>query len=436
VTVSKESGYDVVVVGAGCAGPAAARKAGELGLRTLLLEKAGVPGEKNVSGTCLNAAALCDAELHYLLEGPVEREIRSMRTYHVTAERTTIFHEIPAQGILLLSIRRDHFDAWHAAQAARAGAELRLATSVVDILEEDGAVCGVVTDRGERIRARVVIDAGGVNSIVGRKAGLIPRRRGTCMILYVTVAVRLGEQKVQARFGDTIEYYLAPGCQHKTWPWIFPKREVVTMGTGGYMTPELIREGIPSVNTYMQSFMDLPVVRERIEDGTIVAWGLHLEHDEPLPQRVRDGLILAGEAGGFVAPFLGEGMPEAFFTGIYAAQAASRGIAAGDVSRPTLEAAYDELLAENLFMQSFMYVAAQNKRSILARSDREVSEMLQNVILGGGFITNVVHADWLAGAEQGDIEKVRAAKDFLEFIQPYRQVSSEFDEIYRARKRR
>jgi NADPH-dependent 2,4-dienoyl-CoA reductase/sulfur reductase-like enzyme len=32
--------YDVVVVGAGCAGPAAARTAASLGLRTILIEKA------------------------------------------------------------------------------------------------------------------------------------------------------------------------------------------------------------------------------------------------------------------------------------------------------------------------------------------------------------------------------------------------------------
>jgi flavin-dependent dehydrogenase len=57
--------YDVIVVGAGCAGPAAAKKAAELGLKTLLLEKAAVPGQKNVSGTCLNTAALVDPDLHY-----------------------------------------------------------------------------------------------------------------------------------------------------------------------------------------------------------------------------------------------------------------------------------------------------------------------------------------------------------------------------------
>lgn len=428
--------YDVIVVGAGCAGPAAARKAAQLGLKTLLLEKARVPGEKNVSGTCLNTAALSDADLHYLLDGPVEREIRSMRTYHVTPERTTVFHEIPASGILLLSIRRDHFDAWHVEQARRAGAEVRLATSVMDIVHEGEAIRGVVTDSGERLLSKIVIDAAGVNSIVGRRAGLIGRRTGTDMILYVTVAVRLGKKKIDQRFGDTIEYYLAPGCQHKAWPWIFPKRDVVTLGAGGYMTPDLVREGFPSVNAYMQNFLDLPVVRDRLEGGRIASWGLHCEFDEPLAQRAKDGLILAGEAGGFVAPFLGEGMPEAFFTGIYAAEAAARAIEANDLSRARLEAGFDELLDANIFMKSFMHVAARNKASILSKSDEEIARMMQSIVMGGGFITNAVHTGWLAAADEGDIDKVREARDLLDLLQPYRSIGSDFEEIYAARKKR
>jgi len=428
--------YDVVVVGAGCAGPAAARTAAALGLRTLLVEKARVPGEKNVSGTCLNTAALVDPDLHYLLDGPVEREIRSMRTYQVTKGRTTVIHEIPDRGILLLSIRRDRFDAWHAEQARKAGAEVRLGCSVVDIVEESGAVRGVVTDTGDLLRAKVVIDAGGVNSLVGRKAGLIGRRAGTDMILYVTAAIHLGRRRIDRRFGDTIEYYLAPGCQHKVWPWVFPKRDVITLGTGGYMTGDLVNERFPSVNTYLQNFMDLPVLRPRLAGGKIVSWGLHLEYDEETPRRTRDGLILAGEAGGFVMPFLGEGMPEAFFTGIYAARAAARAIAAGDLSGASLQAAYDELLDANLFMKMFRHVAARNKASILSRSDEEIAGMMQSMVMGGGFITSAVHTGWLAGAEEGDIEKVREARDFVELLQPYRTIGSDFDEIYGARKRR
>jgi electron transfer flavoprotein-quinone oxidoreductase len=426
--------YDVIVVGAGCAGPAAAKKAAELGLRTLLLEKARVPGEKNVSGTCLQAAALIDKDLHYLLAGPVEREIRSMRTFHITSERTNVFHDIPAKGILLLSIRRDHFDSWHAEQARKAGAEVRLGTSVVDIVREDGFVRGVVTDSGERLRAQVVIDGAGVNSIVGRKAGLIPKRTGTDMILYATVAVHLGRKRIDQRFGDAIEYYLGPGMQYKAWPWIFPKRDVVTLGTGGYMDGNLIRNGYASVNAYMQNFLNQPIVAKKLEGGKIAAWGLHLEFDGTLERTAGPGVILAGEAGGFVAPFLGQGMPEAFFTGIYAAEAAAKGIAGGDVSADALGNTFRERFEGNTFIQSFHYVAEMNKRSILTKSDEEISTMMQNVAMGGGFITNVLHTKWIRGAQEDNIEPVKEAYDFMSLLGPYRQIAEEFEKIYGERR--
>jgi electron transfer flavoprotein-quinone oxidoreductase len=434
--MGSEEHYDVIVVGAGCAGPAAAKRSADLGLKTLLIEKAGKPGEKNVSGTCLNAAALVDPDLHYLLEGPVEREIREMRTYHINEERTTVFHEMPAKGLLLLSIRRDDFDAWHTQQAEKAGASVKLMTSVTDIIDDGESVKGVKTDEGDSFYGKVVIDSGGVNSIVGRRAGLIKKRKGTSMILYVTVNVHLGKETIDKRFGDCIEYYLSPGIQHKTWPWIFPKRDVVTLGTGGYMDENLISEEFPSVNRYMENFLNLQVVDKKLEGGEIVAWGLHLEYDDAIDQRCKNGLILTGEAGGFVAPFLGQGMPEAFFTGIYAAQTASKAIESGDVSKENLENNFNDMIEGNVFMSAFRHVAAVNKESILSKSDAEIVEMMQNVIMGGGFITNVLHNKWMKGAEEGDIELVQEAYDFMEFIQPYRYVGADFEEIYNERRKK
>jgi electron transfer flavoprotein-quinone oxidoreductase len=431
-----QTGYDVIVVGAGCAGPAAAKKAAEMGLRTVLLEKARVPGQKNVSGTCLNTAALIDPDLHYLLSGPVEREIRSMRTYHITEGRTNVFHDIPSGGILLLSIRRDHFDAWHTEQARAAGAEVRLATSVTGIIRENGAVRGVVTETGEHLEAKVVIDAGGVNSAVGRAAGLIPKRTGTDMILYVTAAVRLGKKRIDQRFGDAIEYYLGPGMQYKTWPWIFPKRDVVTLGTGGYMDNSLIGPKFPTVNSYMENFMAHPIVADKLEGGKVEAWGLHLEFDGTLQKTAADGIILAGEAGGYVAPFLGQGMPESFLTGIYAAESAAKAVASGDSSGDALAAAAAERLSANTFFQAFHYVAAKNKESVLSRSDGEISSMMQDVAMGGGFITNVVHTTWMRGADEGNMDLVREAKDFMGFLGPYRSIGDEFEKIYRGRRAR
>lgn len=50
MAVSFDETFDVVVVGAGFGGPVAARRCAEAGLKTLMLERARVPGEKVVSG--------------------------------------------------------------------------------------------------------------------------------------------------------------------------------------------------------------------------------------------------------------------------------------------------------------------------------------------------------------------------------------------------
>ena len=426
--------YDVIVVGAGCAGPAAAKKAAELGLKVLILEKSQVPGEKNVSGTCLNGAALLDSDLHYVVDCPTERLIREMRTYHINSDRTVVFHEIPSEGVLLLSVRRDHLDAWHTEEAKKAGAEVKLSTTVVDIIEENDYIKGVITDSGEKYCAKVVIDAAGVNSIVGRKAGLIPKRKGTDMILYITAAIKLGEEVINERFGDCIEYYLSPGVQYKTWPWIFPKKDTVTLGTGGYMDENLVNDDFPNVKKYMENFMNLPIVKKKLDGGEIVSWGVHLEYDEAIERKVRNGLILTGEAGGFVIPFLGEGMPESFFSGIYAAISAAEAIEADDYSEAKLSERYEQLIGDNFFMQAFRHIAAVNKEAILSKTDEEITRLMQQVIMGGGFISSAIHTKWLKGVEENNMDLVQEAYDFLELIQPYGSVDPDFENLIKERR--
>ena len=200
------------------------------------------------------------------------------------------------------------------------------------------------------------------------------------------------------------------------------------------MDEQLLNEEFPSVNTFMENFLNLPIVKNKLVGGKIISWGLHLEYDEAIEKRTRNGLILTGEAGGFVIPFLGEGMPEAFFTGIYAAKAASEATKAGDLSEDKLNETYEELQQENTFMQTFRYVGQVNKESILSKPDIEIMKMMQSVIIAGGFITNVVHNKWMEGADEDDIDLVVEAKDFLELIQPYRQVGADFNEIYKRRR--
>ena len=129
-------------------------------------------------------------------------------------------------------------------------------------------------------------------------------------------------------------------------------------------------------------------------------------------------------------------MPEAFFTGIYAAEAAASAIKAGDCSEGKLSEKYEELIADNFFMQAFRHIASVNKEAILAKSDEEITRMMQSIILGGGFISSAIHSKWLKGVEDENFELIQDAYDFLELIQPYAQVDADFEILYNERRKK
>src|SRR5207247_4341775 len=82
------------------------------------------------------------------------------------------------------ALPRTSFDTSLVAAAARAGAEVRQAASVEDLVWRGGAVAGVVVRSGSGKRAtclaRVVVGADGLRSVVARRLGLVrsasPRR--------------------------------------------------------------------------------------------------------------------------------------------------------------------------------------------------------------------------------------------------------------------
>lgn len=64
------------------------------------------------------------------------------------------------------------FCTWEAEQAVKAGAELRTCTTAIDVVREDGCIKGIITDRGEQIRSRIVIDCEGSQGMLAVKAGI------------------------------------------------------------------------------------------------------------------------------------------------------------------------------------------------------------------------------------------------------------------------
>ena len=168
--------YDVLVIGAGPSGAAAAYWLAERGRRVLLVEKKRFPREKTC-GDGLTPRAV--RQLHDMgLADPLSdfHRFDGLRSiaHGVTLELAWPDHpDFPSYGYV---VRRSELDDMVANRAVKAGATLLAATEATEPLIEDGRVVGAMVldkDAGttRAIRARYVIVADGANSRFGRALG-------------------------------------------------------------------------------------------------------------------------------------------------------------------------------------------------------------------------------------------------------------------------
>jgi menaquinone-9 beta-reductase len=152
----------VVIVGAGPGGSAAAVRLAQRGLRNvLLLDKDQFPREK----TCGSALSPNGVQLIDSLDiGDAVREkgyvIRSLNL--VTPGNRTFKLTTDQAAIILL---RKHFDNLLVEKAKELGVEFRGNTKVTELVKSGGRVIGVRTKEGEVIEADLVIGADGAHSI-------------------------------------------------------------------------------------------------------------------------------------------------------------------------------------------------------------------------------------------------------------------------------
>jgi 2-polyprenyl-6-methoxyphenol hydroxylase-like FAD-dependent oxidoreductase len=161
-----ENRYDVIVVGARCAGAPTAMLLARRGHRVLLVDRATFPSD-TVSTHLLHAPGVAALARWGLLDRLVATGCPPIETY------TFDFGPVTIEGSpgVAYGPRRTVLDALLVDAAAEAGAEVRQAFSVDEVLVEDGTVTGIRgRDRGRAVteRAAVVVGADGRHSLVAR----------------------------------------------------------------------------------------------------------------------------------------------------------------------------------------------------------------------------------------------------------------------------
>ncbi len=168
--------FDVVVVGARCAGSPLAALLARQGLRVVVVERATFPRD-TLSSHVFQADALA-----FLDRLGVSDRIRATGAYFMArtcsrtqdVEFTAAWPQRPGDVGGVASVRRFVLDPILADAAAEAGAEVRMGTRVTGLIEDKGRVCGVraVRNGSEAVfNARLVVGADGRNSTLARLVG-------------------------------------------------------------------------------------------------------------------------------------------------------------------------------------------------------------------------------------------------------------------------
>ncbi len=208
----KKERYDLIVVGAGPGGSACAKIAADKGLDVLMIERAEVPGQKNMSGAVL-FTPICTEIFPNFMSAPFMQKATTLANVGVCYTVDNDEHEVlvgfsPGSDVMtgMPVISRPETDAWMAEQAVLAGAEPLYSTRVDDVIldfknSEGPRVIGVVTETGEKIYADAVADCSGINSMIAKKSGLCPRHDKKKAQFAVKLIYKLDREVMWKRFG-------------------------------------------------------------------------------------------------------------------------------------------------------------------------------------------------------------------------------------------
>jgi len=363
---------DVLVVGGGPAGMSAALRltqlqaeAGGEPLAIAVLEKAREAGAHMLSGAVLDPRVLADLVPDYRERGaPLASPVHHDRVYFLTRGSSVQFPITPPplrnHGHHLISLNR--FVKWLGGLVEAAGVDVFTGFAGAEILYEADAVAGIRTgDRGiDRqgapkptfepgvdVRARVTILADGVRgnvtkALVRRLAldeGRAPQQYALGLkelwevppdrVPAGTVIHTMGYPLRMEEFGGGFIYAMPDGLLSL-----------------GFVSGLDYRDPMFDPHVVFQHFKRHPLVAPLLQGGQMVRYGAKALPEggwHAVPRVYADGVLIAGDAGGFLNSMRLKGIHLAMRTGMLAAETAFDAIRAQDTSAERLRA-YEQRL--------------------------------------------------------------------------------------------
>jgi geranylgeranyl reductase family protein len=283
--------YDVIVIGGGPSGASAARLAGKLGLKTLLLEKKVFPRYKPCGG------ALSEQAMSYLdftiPQELIEKEIYGARV-HFKGNAIERFKDYR----IAVLVTRSKFDNYLLDKSIETGIDVHTGEKAIDFQDDNNSI--TVHTQKNKYPAKFLIIAEGAH---GRLKYRIRRRDnkteyGICAVTDIPKS----NEKIDLYIYNSIELFF--GITRMGYGWIFPHDGYYSVGIGGlakyFKQPKIILDPFLKSNGYSGEY--------KIHHHLIPVGGIRRR---VFSKRV----FLIGDAAGFIDSFYGEGLAYAIKSG-------------------------------------------------------------------------------------------------------------------------
>lgn len=326
--------HDLLVIGGGPGGAAAAYWAARAGLDTVVVEKFPFPRDK-VCGDGLTPRAvhqLREMGLGDWLSTHHPNEGLRTRAHGMTLELPWPEHSrFPSTGYV---VRRTELDEVVTRHAVAAGATLFDGTEATEPILVNGLVRGaVVVDKasGERreLHARFVVLADGANSRIGRALGAT-RDKSYPMGLAIRgyyPSIRHDDHWIES----ALDVRDRNGNAMPGYGWVFPLGDgTVNVGIGLLSTFRDYRSA--NTNHMMDEWVRTAPDFWGLDPDAAIdpPKGGRLPMAGSINPKVGPNWVAIGDAAGFINPFNGEGIDYAYETGRLAAELIAEAIATGD----------------------------------------------------------------------------------------------------------
>jgi len=326
---------DLVVVGAGPAGSMTAKVAAEAGLDVVMLEK-----RQEIGDPVRCAEGVSKAALKKMVEPDpvwISADVKGARIRGPDGTEI-VMSEDRAGAEVGYVLERKVFDRVLAQRAAEAGAKVMVKTRALGLLHERGVPSGISAQFiGEslKIEAPLIIGADGVESKVGRWAGietaLKPKDIETCAQFLIQ------DDKIDDEY---CEFYLGNDIAPGGYVWSFPKgHSLANVGIGVLGSKANSGTPIKLLREFVKKNFPEGKVLEMMVGGVPVSG--------PIETTTADGVILVGDAARQSDPITGGGIINGMRAGMMAGEVAADLVPKGEVDKESLQV-YEKMWRETI----------------------------------------------------------------------------------------